>query len=79
MVASLFSISIRSVQHIWKQATGSAYGDISHKRTGNCGRKKIQIDLDRFHEIPLHQRTTLESLACSLKINKTTLFNRVKE
>ena len=40
MVASLFSISIRNVQRIWKQATSSAYGDISHKRTGNCGHKK---------------------------------------
>ena len=26
----------------------------------------------------MHQRTTLESLACSLKMSKTTLFNRVK-
>ena len=40
--------------------------------------KKIQIDLDRFCEIPLHQWTTLESLACSLKMSKTTLFNLVK-
>ena len=78
MVASLFYVSIHTVQRIWKYATSSAYGDISHKRTENCGCKKIQIDLDRFREIPLHQRTTLESLACSLKMSKTTLFNRVK-
>ena len=78
MVASLFSVSIRTVQCIWKQATSNAYGDISHKRIGNCGRKKIQIDLDRFHEIPLHQWTTLESLDYSLKMRKTTLSNYVK-
>ncbi|KAJ0034587.1 hypothetical protein Pint_24912 [Pistacia integerrima] len=79
MVASVFSIYVRTVHRIWRQVKNSGmHVDVSHKRTGNCGRKRIQIDLTQFLEIPLRQWTTLDSLACSINMNKTTLFRRLK-
>lgn len=82
-VASLFSVSMRTVQRIWKQAKNSlnACGvvDVSHRKTKNCGRKRIQIDVEKFKSIPLNQRTTLESTACALSIGKTTLHRNLQE
>lgn len=43
IVASLFAVSIRTVQRIWKQSKSSQNKgviDASHKRI-NCGRKKV--------------------------------------
>ncbi|XP_027103339.1 uncharacterized protein [Coffea arabica] len=71
MVASSFSVSMRTVQRIWKQAKD--FGDVNHRKTGNCGRKRVQIDYDRFREIPLAERTTLSSLSNALKISQSTL------
>ena len=79
MAASQFSVSIRTIKRIWKQAKDSGCADVSHRRTNNYGRKRVQIDFPRFREIPLHQRTTLQSLACAMNIiNKTTLFRLLK-
>ncbi|XP_050212958.1 uncharacterized protein LOC126664553 [Mercurialis annua] len=77
-VASKFSISMRSVQRIWKRSKLSENADVSHKKTENCGRKRIEIDLEQFRAIPLQQRTSLDSLACSLKMNTSTIFNLFK-
>ncbi|XP_050220689.1 uncharacterized protein LOC126671037 [Mercurialis annua] len=68
-LASQFSISIRTIQRIWKSLKTD--GDIYHKKR-NCGRKRIYNDLARIEEIPLHDRTTLASLACSMKMSKST-------
>ncbi|KAL7124878.1 hypothetical protein ABFS83_14G078100 [Erythranthe nasuta] len=78
IVASQFSVSIRTVQRIWRQSGKGAHDDVSHKKTRNCGRKRIEINMDQFCGIPLHRRTTLESLACSLNMAKSTLFRRLK-
>ena len=51
MVASLYSVSIRVIQRIWKQT--KEIGDASHKKEKNCGRNRVHIDLARFREIPL--------------------------
>lgn len=79
VVASQFSVSRRTVQRIWKQGKNqSINADVSHKKIGNCGRKKIQVDLTRIRDIPLNQRTTIKSLACALNMSTTTLFRNVK-
>lgn len=80
LVASFFSIGIRTIQRIWKQAaTNDAYVDVSHRRTKNCGHKRIHVDLDRLRDIPLHQRTTICSLSHSMNMKKSTLFRRLQE
>ena len=40
-VASLFSIPIRTIQHIWKSSNSGILGDVSHKKTKNCGQKRV--------------------------------------
>ncbi|KAL7116842.1 hypothetical protein ACP275_03G031400 [Erythranthe tilingii] len=78
-VASQFSVSMRTIQRIWKQTEyGHAHANLYHRKTKNCGRKRVQIPFERIREIPLHRRTTIRSLACSLGTKKSTLFRRFK-
>jgi ribosomal protein L19E len=53
-------------------------GNVCHRRTKNCGRKRISIDENQIREIPLSQRTNIRSLAGALKINPTSLFRLIK-
>ncbi|CAE6199218.1 unnamed protein product [Arabidopsis arenosa] len=81
-VSSLFSVPLQTVQRIWRWAKNNTNGevvDVSHKRKGNCGRKKMQIELDRLADIPLHRRKTLRSLAASLDVSTGVLFRHLKE
>lgn len=81
-VSNLFGVSISTVQRIWNRAKETANdGDInvSHRRSGNCGRKQISLDLSKVRDTPLHKRTTLRSLSASLGMSKTTLHRRVKK
>lgn len=77
-VAALFSVSMSTVQRIWKRSKENSGGDVSHRRTNNCGRKRIQIDLDAFRSIPLQQRTTVRSTANALKISSSTLHRALE-
>ncbi|KAL7141990.1 hypothetical protein ABFS83_08G092000 [Erythranthe nasuta] len=79
LVASQFSVSMRTIQRIWKQTDyGRAHANVHHRKTKNCGRKIVEIDFERIRGIPLHRRTTIRSLACSLQTKKSTLFRRFK-
>lgn len=81
-VSDLFMVPIRTVQRIWKQAKDTSNDEevnVSHKKTGRCGRKKIQLDLNQVMEIPLRKRTSLRSLSMGLGIATSTLHKRVKE
>ncbi|KAL7152811.1 hypothetical protein ABFS83_04G124000 [Erythranthe nasuta] len=79
LVASQFSVSMRTIQRIWKQTDyGRAHANVHHRKTKNCGRKRVEIDFERIRGIPLHRRTTIRSLACSLQTKKSTLFRRFK-
>ncbi|OMO66964.1 hypothetical protein COLO4_30277 [Corchorus olitorius] len=73
-MASLYSMSIRIIQRIWKQSGYGEHGDVSHQRTKNCGRKRVEFDLALFEDIPLHKRTSLTTLACAINMSKTILF-----
>ncbi|WCJ38094.1 hypothetical protein M5689_019170 [Euphorbia peplus] len=79
LVATSFSVSMKVVQHIWQAWKNDGLNaDVSHRRTKNCGRKRIEIDWDRFRTIPYHQRSTLRSLSHAMKMKKTTMFRRLK-
>lgn len=76
-VALLFSVSMTTVQRIWRRAKESSNKeevDVSHRRTKNCGRKKLQMDVERFKNIPLSRRTSLRSVACAMDVSKSTLI-----
>lgn len=79
-VSKMFSVSTRTISRIWRQAknsTNRGLADVSHKKTKNCGRKRIEIDPDQFRKIPLSRRTSLEALACAIKISRATIHRRV--
>lgn len=78
MVALSFSISRRTIQRIWKRAKESEIHDVSHRKTKNCGRKRIQIDPNQISQIPLRQRTNIQSLSFVLKTNPTYVFRLLK-
>ncbi|KAI5439433.1 hypothetical protein KIW84_024998 [Lathyrus oleraceus] len=76
-LASKYSVSIDVIYRIWKQV--SQTGDASHKRTKNCGRKRVAVDIEKVRDISLAKRSTLQSLAFALGISKTALFKFVKD
>ncbi|XP_010472059.1 PREDICTED: uncharacterized protein LOC104751737 [Camelina sativa] len=81
-VSELFSIHRRTVQRIWERAKKTPLGasvDVSERKTKNCGRKRVEIDLQRIADIPLHRRTTLRSLVEALGVSYVTLYRRLKE
>jgi transposase len=77
-LASFYSVSIDVIYRIWKQIKET--GDACHKKTKNCGRKRVEIDLEKIRDVPLGNRSTLRSLAFALGIkSKTTVEKLVKE
>nr|GME01584.1 Transposase, Tc1-like protein [Ipomoea batatas]GME17943.1 Transposase, Tc1-like protein [Ipomoea batatas]GME18569.1 Transposase, Tc1-like protein [Ipomoea batatas] len=82
-VASIYSVSTRTVSRIWKKGIDCVkHGvpvDTSLNLTGNVGRKRIQISPDEVSRIPLNRRTTIRSMATALNMSKTSLHRRVKE
>ncbi|KAI5381831.1 hypothetical protein KIW84_UN0398 [Lathyrus oleraceus] len=77
-VASSNSVPLRTVQRIWKRAKESETRDVSHRKTKNCGRKRISIDENQIRELPFSQRTNIRSLAFALKTNPTSVFRLIK-
>jgi hypothetical protein len=55
-VASSNSVPLRTVQRIWKRAKEGATRNVCHRKTKNCGHKRISIDGNQIREIPLSQR-----------------------
>ncbi|CAL9228744.1 unnamed protein product, partial [Arabidopsis halleri] len=81
-VSDLFSVPIWTVQRIWRRAietTNNGKVDVSQRRTGNCGRKRISLDMDQVASVPLHKRTTLRTFSMALGMSLGTLHRRKKE
>ncbi|XP_006595387.1 uncharacterized protein LOC114373281 [Glycine soja] len=71
-IATFYYVSRRVIQRIWRQLRETK--ETLHKKTKNCGRKRIGLDIERIREIPLSKQTTLRSLSHALEINKTSLI-----
>ncbi|KAG7588840.1 hypothetical protein ISN44_As07g011640 [Arabidopsis suecica] len=81
-VSNQFSVPIVIVQRIWKRAKETAASgkvNVSHRRTWNCGRKRISIEPTQISHIPLCKRTTLRSMSMAIDVNLSILFRRKKE
>ena len=79
-VAEKFGVPRLVVQRIWR--SGQDYGgitDVKNKLVRNCGRKRIELDMEAIKAVPLSQRTTFQDLANALGIKKTMLYNRYRE
>ncbi|CAL4975571.1 unnamed protein product [Urochloa decumbens] len=79
-VALKFDVPVKVVQRVWRN--GQDYGTIEgvkNKLVKNCGRKKIEIDVEAIKAVPLRERKTIQDLANALDVKKTTLYNRFKK
>ncbi|CAL4949024.1 unnamed protein product [Urochloa decumbens] len=79
-VALKFDVPVRVVQRVWRN--GQDYGRIEgvkNKLVKNCGRKKIEIDMEAIKAVPLRERKTIQDLANALGVKKSTLYNRFKK
>nr|ABD32506.1 probable transposase - soybean transposon mariner element Soymar1-related, putative [Medicago truncatula] len=77
-LASYFSVSQDVIYRIWRQVKKT--GDPCHKKSKNCGRKRIQIDFDKMCNASLAKRSTFQSLQTVLGLKtKTTLLKCIKE
>lgn len=66
-----------TIYRLWKQVRQT--GDSSHKRTKNCGRKRVEIDIEKVCSIPLAKRSTQRGLAKALGVSKTTFMKFIKD
>jgi len=74
LVASQFSIHIRYVQRISKHAKNKGvHVDVSSKKLGKCGNKRVQVDFDRVRSIPLKKRKTIKDIYEALDMSRGTL------
>nr|TKW26528.1 hypothetical protein SEVIR_3G196100v2 [Setaria viridis] len=78
-VAEKFGVPLRVVQAIWKNGQDGGIQGIVNKYSKNCGRKRVEIDLEAMKNIPLKQRSTFQDLTNALGVKKSTLYNRFKE
>lgn len=82
IVAEKFSVPLRTVQRIWKRTkenVGDGMTSVLHRKTKNCGRKRIQIDMERFRNLPLQQRTTVRASASGMNISPSLFYNNYKK
>jgi hypothetical protein len=83
-VSAFFQADIRVIQKIWKRANEQIESglevDVSNRRKGRVGRKKVNLNLSRITTIPLNRRSTLRSLANALgeHVSISTLHRRFK-
>ena len=81
-VSQQFSVPVLTVQRIWQRAKETASSgrvDVSNRKSGNCGRKRITLEPTRVTGVPLQKRTTLRSMSMAMNVSLTTLFRRKKE
>lgn len=83
-IAGQFKVHPITVSRIYKAgrksiAEGSICANVSSKKSGKCGRKSQEIDLDYVKSVPLSQRGTIRSLAAAIGVPKSTLHRKFKE
>ena len=74
LIALKFGVPLRLVQSVWRN--GQDYGGIEgvrNKYVKNCGRKKVEIDMEAIKDVPLGERKTIKDLANALGVKKSTL------
>lgn len=82
-VASMFSVSTRTIRRVWQQSKKNLENesaiDLSSKRTGKIGRKRVHVSPNKIKQIPLNRRCTIRSLAKAIDVPKTTVHRRIQE
>jgi hypothetical protein len=73
-VAFAYSVSTDVIYRIWRQINET--GDACHKKTKNCGRKRVEIDFEKIRDIPLAKRSTYQSLAKALGVKSKSVLEK---
>nr|ABN08756.1 Homeodomain-like [Medicago truncatula] len=76
-LASTYSVSKDVIYRVLKQIRQS--GDARHKKTKNCGRKRIEVDMEKMCDVPLDKRSTYRALGHAIGVNKNILLRNKKE
>ncbi|KAL2940485.1 ER membrane protein complex subunit 1 [Bienertia sinuspersici] len=81
-IAKQFAVSRHTIQRIWREASkqynAGQIVNVSSKKAGIVGRKRVTVHHDKVTEVPLRKRTTLRSLALALNMSKSTLYRMVR-
>ncbi|WVZ73071.1 hypothetical protein U9M48_021420 [Paspalum notatum var. saurae] len=82
-VARIFNVRRGVVTDIWtkvkKCRAAGVPVDIKSKKAKNCGRKRVDIDLEPVKTVPLNERQTIRALAGVLHVSKSKLHSAFKE
>ncbi|XP_058783982.1 uncharacterized protein LOC131658736 [Vicia villosa] len=76
-LASSYQISIDVIYRIWKRSKET--GNVSHKKTKNCGRKRVELDIEKMRNLPLVKRSTIQSLAFALETSPRKIGEYLKQ
>ncbi|GAA0155232.1 hypothetical protein LIER_38047 [Lithospermum erythrorhizon] len=80
-VSRLLKLPRRTVQRIWKIHKNTSLGvpvDVCHKKI-YCGRKRVQIDINKVLDVPLRKRTSLRSFSAALGVQHSRIYRLLKE
>ncbi|KAL6899352.1 hypothetical protein ACP4OV_006010 [Aristida adscensionis] len=79
-VSAKFDVPLRVVQSLWRNRQDyEGIEGVKNKMVGNCGRKRIEINIEAIEDMPLTERTSLRDLGTKLGVAKSTLHKRLKE
>lgn len=82
-VAELFGVRHRTLQRLWQQGKSSLDQgnpvDVSSRKRGRAGRKRVPLDLESLRNVALKDRTTLEDVRVVLGISKSKLVRYIRE
>ena len=56
---------------MWRNGQDHGIHGVKNKLTRNCGRKRVEIDMEAIKSVPLSERTTFQDLANALGVKKT--------
>jgi len=76
-LASSYQVSIDVIYQIWMWSKET--GNVSHKKTKNCGRKRVELDIEKMRNLPLVKRSTILSLTFALETSPRRIGEYLKE
>jgi DNA-binding Lrp family transcriptional regulator len=78
-----YNVSRKSVSRLWERAitclrNGTSV-DVSNRKIGNAGRKRISLNLKDIKKLPPRKRRTIRALSSSIGVSASTVQRRLKE
>ncbi|KAL6563295.1 hypothetical protein OROHE_005882 [Orobanche hederae] len=74
--AEQFHVTVRTINNIWSKERNLI--NMQSNMRGNVGRKRIQVDINKLKDIPVHRRKTQKSVAAAMGISQSTVTRWLK-